>query len=134
MTQPLVLDTSILVSALLTPDGSSAQILGLILRGQGQFGYDSRIIAEYNDVLARPKFNFDLQKINRLLDILLIKGFCVIPERSDVAFINESDRKFYEVTLALNACLITDNLKHYPQTSFIKTPSEYLTASYMRNF
>ncbi|MDR1579719.1 MAG: putative toxin-antitoxin system toxin component, PIN family [Synergistaceae bacterium] len=126
MTQPVVLDTNILVSALLTPDGNSAQILGMVLKGRLQIGYDSRIMAEYHNVLARPKFHFDLQKTDRLLDILLGKGLSVIAERSDIVFYDETDRKFYEVALELNACLITGNLKHYPQAAFIKTPSEYL--------
>jgi putative PIN family toxin of toxin-antitoxin system len=126
MTLPLVLDTNILVSALLTPDGISAQILGMVLKGQRRIGYDSRIIAEYHDVLVRPKFHFDLAKTNRLLDILLAKGLLVIAQRSDVVFDDETDRKFFEVALELNAYLITGNLKHYPQTDFIKTPGEYL--------
>ena len=126
MIQTLVLDTNILVSALLTPDGNSAQILGMVLKGQRKIGYDSRIIAEYHHVLARPKFHFDLQKTNRLIDILLTKGLSVIAERSDVVFSDETDRKFYEVALGVHACLITGNLKHYPRAEFIKTPKEYL--------
>jgi putative PIN family toxin of toxin-antitoxin system len=126
MAQLLVLDTNILVSALLTPDGNSAQILGMVLKGQRQIGYDSRIIAEYYNVLARSKFHFDLKKTNRLLDILLAKGLSVIAKRTDVPFLDETDRKFYEVALMLNAYLVTGNLKHYPQATFIKIPSEYL--------
>ena len=121
-----MLDTNILVSALLTPDGNSAQIVGMVLKRQRQIGYDSRMVAEYQNVLARPKFHFDLRKINRLLDILLVKGLSVIAERSDAAFFDESDRKFYEVALELNAYLITGKLKHYPQAPFIKTPKDYL--------
>jgi hypothetical protein len=81
---------------------------------------------QFSPILTRPKFHFDLRKTNRLLDILLAKGLLVIAERNDVVFADEADRKFYEVALALGACLITVNLKHYPRVPFIKTPREYL--------
>ncbi|MDR3076765.1 MAG: putative toxin-antitoxin system toxin component, PIN family, partial [Synergistaceae bacterium] len=83
--KPLVLDTNVLVSALLTPDGNCAHILGLILKGRRQICYDSRIMAEYHGVLTRPKLRLDLSKAMRLLDILLAKGQSVIADESDIA-------------------------------------------------
>lgn len=53
-----VLDTNILVSALLTPAGSCAQILDLIRDEVVQAYLDARVFAEYEDVLLDPRFPF----------------------------------------------------------------------------
>ena len=49
-----VIDTNILVSALWSPGGPPAQILGLVLQGTVRPCYDYRIMEEYRDVLNRP--------------------------------------------------------------------------------
>ena len=129
--KPLVLDTNVLVSALLTPDGNCAHILGLILKGRRQICYDSRIMAEYHGVLTRPKLRLDLSKAMRLLDILLAKGQSVIADESDIAMPDDSDRKFYEVARTCGAWLITGNLQHYPEVPYILTPSEHLQKNHL---
>ena len=51
----IVLDTNVLVSSLLNPDGSPAKILNLILSEKIILLYDNRILNEYYDVLKREK-------------------------------------------------------------------------------
>ena len=46
-----VIDTNILVSALLSPSGSPAKVLDHVLNGNVVMCYDSRMIAEYQEVL-----------------------------------------------------------------------------------
>jgi putative PIN family toxin of toxin-antitoxin system len=128
MNRRLVLDTNVIISALLTPDGNPAHILGLVLKKECHICYDSRIIAEYFAVLKRPCFHFDLRKVNRLLDILLAGGISVVADASDIALPDETDRKFYEVAQTCGAWLITGNIKHYPKISGILSPSDYLKA------
>jgi putative PIN family toxin of toxin-antitoxin system len=128
MNQRVVLDTNVIISALLTPDGNPAHILGLVVKRECQICYDSRIVAEYFAVIKRPCFHFDLPKVNRLLDILLARGISVVAEASDIALPDETDRKFYEVALTCDAWLITGNSKHYPKVPHILSPSDYLKA------
>jgi putative PIN family toxin of toxin-antitoxin system len=50
-----VLDTNVVVSGLLNPHGPSARVLDGVLDGRVRMVYDARILAEYRDVLHRPR-------------------------------------------------------------------------------
>jgi putative PIN family toxin of toxin-antitoxin system len=50
----IVLDTNILVSAFLTPEGIPAQIVNLAWQGKLQACYNQSMLDEYSEVLARP--------------------------------------------------------------------------------
>lgn len=54
-----VLDTNVVVSGLLKPYSSAGYIVRLVAEGALQVAYDARILLEYREVLARPKFGFD---------------------------------------------------------------------------
>ena len=49
----LVLDTNIIVSALLSPHGLPAKILNRVLNGSATIIYDNGVLSEYADVLGR---------------------------------------------------------------------------------
>jgi putative PIN family toxin of toxin-antitoxin system len=51
----VVLDTNVVVSGLLQPKGNPAQVLALALAGAVQVCYGQRLLAEYAEVLARPR-------------------------------------------------------------------------------
>ncbi|MBN1308985.1 MAG: putative toxin-antitoxin system toxin component, PIN family [Chitinispirillaceae bacterium] len=53
-----VLDTNVLVSALLNPYGTPSSILNLIIKEKIILAYDVRILCEYEEVLHRPRFDF----------------------------------------------------------------------------
>ena len=59
----IVLDTNVLVSAFLNPTGAPAQVLTLLLAGELKLLVDERILAEYAEVLARPRFALDLAEV-----------------------------------------------------------------------
>ena len=63
----IVLDTNVLVSGLLTPYGPSGEVMRFISAGDLIVQYDSRIMPEYQDVLYRPKFQFDIQQVDIVL-------------------------------------------------------------------
>lgn len=124
--QRIVLDTNILVSALLSPFGAPARILDLLLNGYMQICYDSRIVDEYKDVLSRPKFGFNEQDVRSLLDYLLLKGLSVTPPPLGIPMHDEDDRSFYEVACYMRAYLITGNTKHYPDDKLVIVPARLL--------
>ena len=121
-----VIDTNILVSALWSKSGAPARAVGLVLSGQLTPCYDHRIMLEYRQVLQRPKFRFRPAEINALLDWFKQSGRSVVPASLDITFVDEADRKFYEVAKYCGAVLITGNLKHFPSDDAVMSVSDFL--------
>lgn len=122
----IILDTNVLVSALLSPDGNAARILDLLLNDALQICYDARIIAEYEDVLLRPKFSFDKRDVTTLVSFFIATGDSITPAPCRIDLPDEGDRKFYELLQSSNARLVTGNLKHYPREERIVTPAQFM--------
>ena len=128
MNRRVVLDTNILVSALLSPDGNAAAILGMVADGQLQAIYCPRILDEYTLVLTRRRFAFPHARVEKALDIFRVYGISIHPIASDCSMPDESDRIFYDTALTASAMLITGNRKHYPANSCIITPADFIHA------
>jgi uncharacterized protein len=123
----IVLDTNVLVSALLNPAGPPAQILGLALAGKRTVLHDGRILLEYRDVLCRPKFAFGTDIVEPILESLETEGELVSAEPEPGRFADEQDRAFFEVAVSGEASfLVTGNKKHYPADARVVTPAEFL--------
>ena len=73
----IVLDTNVLVSGLLQPLGNPAQVLSLALAGAIKVCHDERILAEYAEVLVRPRFRFDAERVRDVLEKLEADGLAV---------------------------------------------------------
>ena len=126
----VVLDTNILISALLSPFGPPARVLDLALSGEIRLAYDDRVMAEYRDLLARPKFGFASEDVTDLLMFLESDGepvtvlplSCELPDADDLPFL--------EVAAHAGAILITGNSRHYPSSVRgavnVVTPAEFL--------
>ena len=63
----IVLDTNVLVAGLLSEKGPPGQIVDSILAGEIEVACDTRILAEYRDVLARPKLLIDQKEAEHVL-------------------------------------------------------------------
>ena len=127
----LVLDTNILVSALWTPSGKTADLLNSILSGQHTICHDCRIIREYYDVLRRPKFHFKEWQISSLMDAIINDGISVVPTPlPSIPFTDQSDRKFFETAKFCNALLVTGNTRHYPDDPCVTTVAGIYRALY----
>jgi putative PIN family toxin of toxin-antitoxin system len=123
----VVLDTNILVSALINPTGVPATLLGLLLNGRLTVLYDNRILAEYRDVLSREKFHFKKSLILQLLDYVSHEGEFIAAEPLRVPTVSEGDKMFYEVAKSGKAqFLVTGNKKHFPSEDMVRTPKEFL--------
>ena len=112
----LVLDTNIIVSGLLRSQGSPAQVLALALAGAVQVCHTESILAEYADVLARPRFKFDPDRVRDVMTKFARDGLAVeAGEFSDLNLPDPDDEPFLAVALAASAdFLVTGNLSDYP--------------------
>lgn len=122
----VVIDTNVLVSSLWSKDGSPAEVMSMVLGGILIPCYDYRILTEYREVLIRPKFGFSKSEVNSLLDWIESYGKSVVAIPLDIKFIDEDDKKFYEVAKYCNAKLITGNLKHFPKDEDVLSVLEFL--------
>ena len=125
-----VIDTNVIVSGLMTPSGSSAQIIDAILNGQVKLVYDSRILKEYRDVLSRPRLKLPPMKIQALL-VSMHRQLLVSPSVSGIIGPDSDDIIFIEAALATtDKTIITGNLAYFPvkilQGVRILTPVEAL--------
>ena len=124
----IVLDTNVLVSSLLNPDGLPALVLNLLLNGRITILYDNRILGEYLEVLSRGKFEFRREWIDPLIDFIRQDGEFVTAEPTSVPFNDPGDRKFYEVLISGNGdLLVSGNLKHFPEDKRIVSPGVFLS-------
>lgn len=123
----VVIDTNVVVSALMSPNGKPANILNLVTDLTLQVCYSQKILAEYTEVLNRPRFKFSYKDRNNFIQGTQQSGLLVNPPVSNILLPDEDDRCFYDVANFSDAILITGNIKHYPSAHFIVTPSEFLT-------
>lgn len=63
----VVLDTNVIVSALLVPTGTQAAVLSLALRGHFVLYVSSPVLAEYEEVLRRPRLKLQPRQIDTAL-------------------------------------------------------------------
>ena len=111
----IVLDTNVLVSGLLRPHSKPATILRLVATGALRVAYDERILAEYREVLARPKFPFSPEQLRDLLDQIEAEGEVVTALPLSLSLPDPDDLPFLEVAVAAHADgLVTGNTRHYP--------------------
>ncbi|MBO7661049.1 MAG: putative toxin-antitoxin system toxin component, PIN family [Bacteroidaceae bacterium] len=124
-----VIDTNVLVSALITknPDAATAKVVRLLLDYGFVPMYNADIIEEYNEVLHRGKLKILPEVVDALISYILEHG--VEASRANFAEImpDEDDRVFYEVSLSNeDSFLVTGNLKHYPTSPRVITPAQFV--------
>lgn len=125
-----VLDTNVIVSAMLKTSSVPGQVAAEALYGDIIPVLNDEIIAEYEDVLSRPKFRFDKRAVKIFLEELRKRavysdyGMIVdeIPDPKDVVFYAVLMEKRKED----EAYLVTGNMKHFPMRTYIVTPREMM--------
>ena len=126
-----VIDTNVIVSALLSKhdDSATVRVVNAVLDGSIVPLYHKDILAEYEEVLHRPKFHLTEGTIRSFINAFVYFGVEVFPQPSKEFLIDMDDLIFYEVALEKsgdNAYPVTGNQKHYPVKAFIVTPNEML--------
>jgi predicted nucleic acid-binding protein len=80
--------------------------------------YDSRILSEYQEVIYRPKFQFDKDHLDTLLADIKQNGQVIPAGPLKQRLPDPDDEPFLEVAIAGKAvCLITGNKSHFPRHS-----------------
>ena len=125
-----VIDTNVLVSAILKWQSVPGNVMEFVLDGFIIPVLNKEIVAEYRTVLARSKFRLDEEIITDIIDSLENVGFYVDAETIDIELPDSKDRVFYEVVMEKRkeeeTYLVTGNIKHFPDKPFIVTPRQML--------
>jgi putative PIN family toxin of toxin-antitoxin system len=124
-----VIDTNVIVSALIThnPAAATVAVVEHILSGDITPVYNEEILKEYDEVLHRPKFKLSHNEIRAVIDYIETFGVRANRLKYDGEMPDEKDRPFYEVSLSKDdSYLVTGNLKHFPSTPKVVSPSEMM--------
>ncbi len=125
-----VIDTNVLVSAMLKWDSIPGNVLELAYSGTVIPLLNAHITEEYRNVLARPKFRLTEDIIDSAVGELERIGIFIDAEMSDEDIPDPKDRVFYEVVMeerkSEDAYLITGNIRHFPVKPFVVTPRQMI--------
>lgn len=125
-----VIDTNVIVSGLLSrkPDTATVRVLHAFQEGKIRLLYNEEILAEYYNVLSRPKFGLMVDEVISLVDFIKKEGIESTRVASSWHFPDRSDIVFYEIALSKDgAFLVTGNTKHFPSDPIVVTPAEMMT-------
>jgi putative PIN family toxin of toxin-antitoxin system len=128
----VVIDTNVLVSALLTSGGLPEAVINLAISGEVQWFASESVLAEYKEVLKRPRLAIDSGKAadaraGILATVSVISAAVRVAAASD-----SDDNQFLECAEAAQAhYLVTGNIRHFPEVwkeTRIVTPREFIDA------
>ncbi len=125
-----VIDTNVLISAMLKEGSLPWMIIEQVNKGTIVPLLNDEIINEYYEVSKRNEFGFDDLFIENIVGLITNKSISLERLSSDEKIIDEGDVVFYEIVLSgrqkYDAYLVTGNIKHFPKKPFIVTPREML--------
>ena len=112
----LVVDTNILVSAALKPNGLQRTVFVLAMTKPARFNVTPAILAEYREVVARRELKIRRGLRQQLLQLVKNHAQLVNPTRVLHVTKDPDDNKFLECADAARAdYLITGNQRHFPK-------------------
>ena len=110
-----VIDTDVLVAALIKHSGPPGQIMAALRRGELLPIISHSVFAEYAQVLARPRFGFAHEAIRAVLD--LIEQFAPMLEPPPISLAglpDPTDAPFIALAQYARCPVITGNARHFP--------------------
>ncbi|MFZ3199641.1 MAG: putative toxin-antitoxin system toxin component, PIN family [Candidatus Acidiferrales bacterium] len=127
----LVVDTNIVVSAALKPDGLERTVFLLAITRPARLYVSSPILAEYRDVLSRPELQIRKGLRHQFLALINNRAQRVRPRKRLAIAADPDDNIFLECADAARAdYLITGNARHFPRfwkKTKIITSRDFLT-------
>jgi|ERR1051326_1492800 putative PIN family toxin of toxin-antitoxin system len=127
----VVIDTNVVVSANLVDEGPSAAVLSLAINKNILMFVSPAVLAEYEEVLHRPRLKFDPDRIRAFLADVREASELVQPTRTITEIKkDEADNRFLECADAAGAdYIVTGNTRHFPEqfeNIRILTPQRFL--------
>ena len=126
-----VIDTTVIVSALLKWNSVPGVVLQAVFNGFVVPVYNDEILNEYRNVLNRPKFGFSSELISETIS--QIESLGVMENALETvaeAMPDPKDIVFYSIALShgktAETHLVTGNVKHFPANPIVVTPRQML--------
>ncbi len=125
-----VIDTNVIVSAMLKYHSVPGCIVDLAFNGPIIPVLNDEIEQEYRNVLSRPKFHLNEDIVDDIIGAFRSNGLYLDAEHINIDLPDPKDLVFYEIVMEARkedtAYLITGNIRHFPSEPFIVTPREML--------
>ena len=130
-----VIDTGVLISALIRPRGPTGEVLRLLRLGRFQPLYSTDMLVEIIDVLTRPvfrsKYGLTPGDVTALINLIRLRGEAVTTRRRVHACRDPKDDNFLEAALAAGAaCIVSGDADLLALTPFegipILRPGEFV--------
>ncbi len=114
----VVLDTSVLVSAVISPSGPNAQVIDLVTAGKIRPYITDAVLAEYYRVFDYERLkHLDRRRIARLRRLLKTASIKVKSGGRLKLSGHEDDNRIYECAVAAKAdYIVTENTKHFKKS------------------
>jgi putative PIN family toxin of toxin-antitoxin system len=126
----LVIDTNVVISAALKPEGLQRTTLLLAITKPARLYVSRPILEEYAEVLSRPEFKIRKGLRQQLLQLIKNRSNLVVPSQRLEVSSDPDDNRFLECADAARAdYLVTGNLRHFPRfwkKTKIITPREFI--------
>jgi putative PIN family toxin of toxin-antitoxin system len=111
----VVIDTNILVSAALKPEGLQRTVLLIATTKPARLYVSEPILNEYRSVLARPELHIRKGLRRQLLALIASRSHLVKPSRALSVTSDPDDNRFLECADTAKAdYLVTGNQRHFP--------------------
>jgi putative PIN family toxin of toxin-antitoxin system len=126
----LVLDTNVVASAAIKPEGLQRTVMLLAMTKPARWYVSEEILAEYASVLARIELGIRRGVRLQLLQLIKSRSHRLVPSRIPQVTTDPADNMFVECADAARAdYLITGNVRHFPKfwkSTKIITAREFL--------
>jgi len=126
----VVIDTNVVVSAILVDEGHSAAILDLAVNREILMFTSPALLAEYEEVLRRPRLKLSPSRVRGVMAVIRRTSRQVKPVVTLKLSVHESDNRIYECAATGGAdYIVTGNAKHFKQeyrSTRIVTPREFI--------
>ena len=113
----VVLDTNVVVSALLRPKGAPAVILDSATSKQFRCYISQSLLGEYHEVLTRDYLGLDQHRAAKFIRDFREVATFVVPRKKVAAARDPDDDRVIECALEAGAdFIVTGNTRHFPAT------------------
>ena len=127
----LVIDTNVVVSAALKPEGLQRTVILLAMTKPARWYVSDPIVSEYAVVLVRPELKIRRRLRQQFLQLIKNHARVVTPSRLAQIISDPADHMFIECADAARAdYLVTGNQRHFPKfwkNTKIINSSEFLS-------